>query len=153
MSAHHMISISRFQSELNRLFDEALNLAAGQPRAGEWQPPIDVVETPDQVILLVEVPGIPARNLEVEVQGETVTLRGRKEPPAPPDGPSRFHRVERLHGSFERRIDLQRPVNTRAGNARTADGLLIVELPKVEEKRERRRILVVEAGAEEGGEP
>ncbi len=151
MSAHHMISISRFQGELNRLFDEALNLAAGQPRAGEWQPPIDVVETPDKVLILVEVPGIRAEDLEVAVQGETVTLKGRKYPPPPPDGPSRFHRVERLHGSFERRIDLQRPVNSRAGSARTAGGLLIVEFPKVQEKRERRRIIVVD-GSEAGEE-
>jgi HSP20 family protein len=144
MSAHHMISISRFQSELNRLFDEALNLAAGQPRAGEWQPPIDVVETPDRVIILVEVPGVRAEDLEVAVQGDTVTLSGRKHPPPSPDGPSRFHRVERLHGRFERRIDLQRPVNSRSATARTESGLLIVELQKVEEKRERRRIVVVE---------
>ncbi len=153
MSARHMIPVSRFQSELDRLFDEALNLAAGQPLAGELQPPIDVVETPGQVIILVEVPGIPAENLEVEVQGETVTLRGRKPPPPPPGEPSRFHRVERLHGSFERRIDLQRPVNSRAGSARTADGLLIVEFPKVEEKRERRRILVVDGGTPGEDEP
>ncbi len=153
MSAHHMISISRFQSELNRLFDEALNLAAGQARAGEWQPPIDVVETPDAIIILVEVPGIPAADLEVAVQGETVTLTGRKHPPPPPEGPSRFHRVERLHGHFERRIDLQRPINSRAGKARTESGLLIVEFPKVEEKREQRRILVVDAGEAGGEEP
>lgn len=45
MSAHHMITISRFQNELNRLFDEALNLAAGQPGPGSgsrrstwWRP-------------------------------------------------------------------------------------------------------------------
>ena len=38
-------------------------------RGGEWQPPIDIVETPDAILILVEVPGLAAADLKVEVRG------------------------------------------------------------------------------------
>jgi HSP20 family molecular chaperone IbpA len=54
--------------------------------------------------------------------------------------------VEREEGRFERRVELLHPVDTHRGRARTEGGLLIVEFPKVQEKRARRRTLEIDAG-------
>lgn len=143
-----MIHASRFHAELDRLFEEVMKLAAGEPRAGECQPGLDVVESADEVAVLVEVPGVAREDLEVAVEGRTVVVSGRKRL-ARPEGVVRFHRVEREEGRFERRIQLLPPVDTQRGRARTEGGLLIVELPKVQEKRARRRILEIEGGEEE----
>lgn len=140
-----MIHGSRFHAELDRLFEEVMKLAAAEPRAGECQPLLDVVETAEEVAVLVEVPGIAREDLEVTVEGRAVVVSGRKRSERP-EGVVRFHRVEREEGRFERRVELLHPVDTHRGRARTEGGLLIVEFPKVQEKRARRRTLEIDAG-------
>lgn len=140
-----MISVARFRTELDRLFEEAVKLVAGQPRAGEWQPSLDVIETADRISILVEAPGVEVEDLEVSVEGGTVTFAGHKRL-APPERSVRFHRVEREQGRFERRVHLLHPVDTHQGAARLEEGLLVVEFPRVREKRERRRVVAVTDG-------
>lgn len=138
-----MRRLSRIHSDLDRLFDEVMRLASREPRAGEHEPPIDVVETADHVVVLIEVPGIAREELALAVEGRAVVLTGVKRLRSP-EGARRFHGVEREQGRFERRIELLRPVNTHAGRARLADGVLTIAFPKVEEKRTVRRPLAIE---------
>lgn len=135
--------ISRFQSEIDRLFGEAMAMGEADLPALEWQPAIDLVETPDAVLLLAEVPGVAAAELRVEVKGMRVTISGVKSS-APPGAESpRFLCVERGQGRFTREVVLVSPVNSHAGTARLADGLLLVTFPRVEEKRQTARILQI----------
>jgi len=148
-SSHRpILSAVHFREELDRLFREAMGLAGARPEIGRWQPSIDVIETSETVQVLVEVPGIGAEDLRVEIEGPNVTVTGRKQPTTP-DPKARFHRVERGRGAFERTIELTGPVNTHRGVARLRGGVLTVEFPKVREKRERKQILVVEEDGEE----
>lgn len=133
----------RFHSALDQLFEEILKTAAGETRAGEWQPMLDVLETPEEVAILVEVPGVAREDLQVAVEGRIVTLAGTKRT-ARHEAALRFHRVERQEGRFERRVELLQPVNTHEGSARLAGGLLVVRFPKVPEKRSQRRLLAIE---------
>lgn len=135
--------LRRFQEELERLFSEALELAAPTPGPGRWQPALDILENDDAVLLVLEVPGVAAESLEVEVEGGEIVVRGARPAPAPA-ARSRFLRLEREHGRFERRIKLFWPVNSHRGSARLRNGLLILELPKIQERRQRRRSLPVE---------
>jgi HSP20 family protein len=139
--------ISRFQAELDRLFQEALQIGEGQVPAGAWQPPVDIVETATSIVVLVEVPGVAAADLQVEVKGTLVTLTGTKS--APLSGQSgaerlKFQCVERGHGRFRREIQLFWPVNSHQGTARLADGLLTLEFPKIQEKRHTARLLQIQ---------
>lgn len=145
-----MSSLSRFHAELDRLFEEAMKMAGGEPRAGECQPSVDVMETADEVVVVVEVPGADRADLDVEVEGRAVLITGKKRPQRP-QGAVRFHRVEREEGRFERRVDLFQPINTLAGRARLEGGLLRVSFPRVQEKRVRRHQVTIEpeeSGAE-----
>lgn len=144
--------ISRFQAELDRLFQEALQIGEGQTPAGAWQPPVDIVETATSIVVLVEVPGVAAADLQVEVKGTLVTLTGTKSSPLsgaggdPASGAKRlkFQCVERGHGRFRREIQLFWPVNSHQGTARLADGLLTLEFPKIQEKRHTARLLQIQ---------
>ena len=136
-------SLARFQKDLERLFKEAMELLGDRPDAARWRPAIDVVESSEELQVLVEVPGIGADALEVQVQGTTVTVTGTKAPSSPGEE-ARYHRLERRRGAFERSVELTGPVNTHQGVARLRGGLLIIAFPKIREKRERRRILVIE---------
>lgn len=140
--------ISRFQAELDRLFQEALQLGEGDLPLGEWQPSIDVVETPSAVLILAELPGFRAADLRVEVRGTRVLIGGTKSTSLPEARRLKFHCLERGHGRFSREIHLFSPVNTHKGKARLADGLLILEFPKIEDKRQEARLLHIEEGEE-----
>lgn len=147
-----MSRLSRIHSELDRLFDEAMRLASREPRAGEHEPPVDVMETPGEVVVLIEVPGLSRDEIDLYVEGRAVIVAGVKRL-RPPDGSRRFHGVEREQGRFERRIEMLCPVNTHRGRARLADGLLTVTFPRVEEKRLARRPVPIEvAGSAEAVE-
>ena len=108
--------LSRFQAEVDRLFQEAVKLSEGSlPAGGEWQPSIDVVEDTTSVMILAELPGLAASDLQVTVRGTLVTLSGTKSTPRPGAQRIKFHCMERGHGRFFREIHLFSPVNTHQG--------------------------------------
>jgi HSP20 family protein len=135
--------LSRFQAEVDRLLQEAMGLPEGELAVGEWQPAVDIVETGTSIQILVELPGFSAADLTVEVKGQLLMLSGHK--PAPPPGEnSKYHCLERSQGRFGREIQLFWPVNSHLGTARLADGLLIIEFPKIKDQRQAARRLHVE---------
>jgi HSP20 family molecular chaperone IbpA len=133
--------ISRFQAELDRLFQEALQIGESDVPLGEWQPSIDVVETPVSIQILAEV------------RGTRILISGTKSTTSLPGSQRvKFHCLERGHGRFSREIHVFSPVNTHKGTARLVDGLLTLDFPKIQDKRQEARVLHVEeaAGAPEG---
>lgn len=143
------VLVSRLQSELNRLFQEALQIQDRAAQVGSWQPEIDIVEDADCVRILVEVPGIAAADLVVEVAGNLLRMSGSKRVEQPEEQGVRFHRVERERGRFTREVRLLWPINTHQGRARLADGLLTVEFPKIQDQRQRSRVLPIEEDRKE----
>lgn len=141
--------LSRFQAELDRLFKEIADIDQRSLPAGDWLPPVDVIEVADAVVILIELPGVAAADLRLEVKGSQVLLSGSKSTdstaPAEPAG-TRFHCLERSRGRFEREVQLSGAVNTHLGRARLVDGLLTVEFPKIAEQRKSARILPIEEG-------
>jgi HSP20 family molecular chaperone IbpA len=141
--------LSRFQAELDRLLQEAMGLPEGDIQAGEWQPAIDIVETASSILILVELAGFSAADLTVEVKGQLLMLSGIKSTP-PPGARPRYHCMERNQGRFGREIQLFWPVNSHLGTARLAEGVLTIEFPKIEDKRQAARRLHVEELPEGG---
>jgi HSP20 family molecular chaperone IbpA len=135
--------LSRFQAELDRLFKEALELEPGTMPLGEWQPALDIVETATSILILIELPGCSAADLRVEVKGPLLLLSGSRTMPAC-EAEARFLCLERSPGRFSREVQLFWPVNSHQGTARLIEGLLTVEFPKIEDKRQTARSLVVE---------
>ena len=129
-----MLEVARIQSEINRLFDNLLDLDAGSKERGSWIPIADIVENEDALIVTVELPGVAAGDLAVSTHGGDVILKGEKSRPAA-GGPSRSHVAERAYGRFRRVIHLGVPVNTHKAEARLADGTLRIRFPKVPNRR------------------
>lgn len=136
--------ISRFQAELDRLFQEAVQIGDSSLPVGEWQPCIDIVETPDAVQILAEVPGFRSGDLAVEVRGTRIILSGVKSTALPSAQRIKFHCMERGHGRFVREIQIFSAVNTHKGTARLEDGLLTIKFPKIQDKRQEARVLHIE---------
>lgn len=142
------LSIARFQEELDRLFRAATTLLDSGRDAGRVLPPIDVVEAPEAVEVLVEIPGVAADELRVEIAGRALTVAGTKHP-RPPEEDARYHRLERSRGAFERTVEVTGPVDTRDAVARLNGGILTVTLPKIRERRKARSIPVIEERGDE----
>ncbi|HVT57651.1 MAG TPA: Hsp20/alpha crystallin family protein [Thermoanaerobaculia bacterium] len=140
--------LSRFQAELDRLLQEAMEFSDGDATLlGDWQPAIDIVETGSSILILAEVPGFAAGDLRIEVRGPLVVLSGTKSTQLPADM-VKCHCLERSHGRFGREIQLLWPVNSHRGAARLGDGLLTIEFPKIQDKRQRARHLPVSETAD-----
>jgi HSP20 family protein len=132
----------RLQAELDRLFKEALELHQGDVQNAAWQPAIDVIETPSSIVILVESPGCGAADIKLEVKGPLLHISGTRSAPHQPQ--VKYLRLERSQGRFVREVQLLWPVNTHAGTAVLADGLLKIEFPKIEDKRHAPRLLDVQ---------
>ena len=129
-----LLLASRLQREIDQLFQE-IGQATEALEAADWQPAIDVYETEDHVHVLADLPGVDPANVELEVAGNLLTLRGRKSALQPNPRRARFQCVETGRGRFERQLRIETPVNTHRATAELRDGLLHVVLPKVTDRR------------------
>jgi HSP20 family molecular chaperone IbpA len=88
--------------QADRLHRQFFHACAADPHA--WEPPIDVVETADAVIVYAALPGVPASAVTVRYEADGVTVSGMRRLPA--SRAAAIHRVEIPYGRFERRIIL-----------------------------------------------
>ncbi len=92
--------------------------------------PLDVFTTKDAVVIRASVPGINPDDVEITVEGSTVTIRGETKP-APEDGT--YLLQEQRYGPFARSIELAIPVQADKAEAAFKNGLLTLTIPKAEE--------------------
>jgi HSP20 family protein len=94
---------ARIQSEINRLFDNLLDLDSENKSGGAWIPNADILETDDSLILKVELPGVQCDALSLSVHGGNLVIEGKKIRPGL-DDEAHFHSAERQYGGFRRVI-------------------------------------------------
>lgn len=70
-----------------------------------WEPPVDIVETPDGLVVQVALPGVAADSITIGVDAGGVTLSALRPFPCR-DSASQVHRIEIPYGRFERQIGL-----------------------------------------------
>lgn len=95
--------------------------------------PIDLHENADGFELTAAVPGLKAENIEIEVEDDVLTLRGKA--PARENGQGEYLVREIGEPEFERRLRLPASVEAGKAEAVVADGVLTVRIPKAEEAR------------------
>lgn len=108
--------------------------------SGNRQIPLDVYETPDELVVVASIPGASAQDLNVTATGDTLTLRVCVPSVAEQEGASKWtwylHEVP--HGEFTRTIDLPVEINPRQARAHYENGVLRLELPKAESARQHK---------------
>jgi len=128
--------ISRIQSEINRLFDNLIELRASKGEGGgEWLPSADVYETDRELVVKFEIPGVMSGDVSMSVEGNRLIVRGEKKRPTTGHRSGRSHCMERGYGKFKRVVHISSPVNTREAQAILAEGVLEVTFPKVPNRR------------------
>ena len=120
------------RQEVDRLFDRFFEPWRGQeeaPATGEWAPNLDVSETKDALIVKADVPGMEAKDIQVSLQEQMLTIKGEKQQEKD-EKDENFHRVERSYGAFMRAVRLPVPVDAGKVAASFKNGVLTITLPK-----------------------
>lgn len=97
---------------------------------GDWSPAVDIAEEAKSFVIVLEVPGVKADQIKVQVDGNRLTIAGEKKAEAE-EKADRVLRFERRYGSFFRAFLLPETVDTAGIQATAKDGVLRVTLPKV----------------------
>ena len=93
-----------------------------------WEPPVDVFEGKDEILIVVALPGVPEERIDVTVDKGALVVRGERRIPLTGNCCT-VHRLEIPHGSFERRIRLPR-VRLRLRARELINGCLVLNLHK-----------------------
>lgn len=97
----------------------------------------EVEETPDSIIVRLEVPGMTKEDCHVSIEGNVLHLRGEKRlERESQDG--YYHVMERAYGRFERMVPLPQNVDSERADANYRNGVLTVRLPKTESRSARK---------------
>lgn len=129
------VEISRIQSEINRLFDNLLELRSqGGSAGGDWLPNADVYETEEQLVVKFEIPGVKPEDVTLAVNGNNLILRGEKKRTEAAKG-AKYHCMERGFGKFKRVVHIASPVNTHKAITTFEDGVLKILFPRVPNRR------------------
>ena len=125
---------SNLRDELNSFFE--LPVWSSFARTGQlftgWSPALDLYQSNDNVIAVVELPGMRKEDIEISLHDGTLTISGERKRENSSDG-DKAERTERYIGRFRRSIALPTRVDAGKVSATYRDGILTVTLPKAEE--------------------
>jgi HSP20 family molecular chaperone IbpA len=116
-----------------RMHREVFRPASSQARAPAWEPPVDILETEYEVLVLVALPGVNADDAQAVIEESDLVIAGTR---AVPEQwrTAVIHRLELPQGRFYRRLRL--PAGRYSGVRRAVvSGCLVISLQKVEAHR------------------
>jgi HSP20 family protein len=123
------------QEQMNRLIDLAWNRESGEEiREGAWQPPVDIYEDENSVIIKAELADVDQKDIEVVIEDNTLILRGERRQDQSIKKEN-YHRIERFYGSFQRSFALPLTIDREKVKASCDRGILTIILPKREETK------------------
>jgi HSP20 family protein len=119
------------QNNTNPLFSLFRNMSEAELplSAGSFVPAVDIYEDKDKLVLKLEVPGIDEKDLDVQIENNTLTVKGERKFEKE-EKEENFHRIERSYGSFYRTFTLPSTVETDKISAKYTAGVLKLELKK-----------------------
>uniref|UniRef100_A0A7C3E2S6 Hsp20/alpha crystallin family protein n=1 Tax=Gracilinema caldarium TaxID=215591 RepID=A0A7C3E2S6_9SPIR len=127
--------LDRLQRELSRWFDFGFDNMGLLDRA--LAPSVDLVETNDGYTLMVDLPGVDKKDINLTVENNVITIEGEKNETKETKDKKRFFRKETWEGSFRRTISLPVAVDPDKVKAELKNGVLTVSIGKKEELKPR----------------
>jgi HSP20 family protein len=137
--------LNTIQSEMNRLFNTFFDAPApgngggggGAAQMRRWLPAMDLVETDDDFVLRVDLPGLSEEDVKIELEDNVLTISGERKAEHE-ERQEGYYRVERASGAFARSLTLPEGVDPSGVTANFDRGVLEVRIPKPEERKPRK---------------
>jgi len=139
MLAHRFFPLTTFEDlrgEVERVFDACTRTGGMAFPRGRAFPAINAWENEDTVFVEAEVPGMKMEDLEVEVLGRDLCIKGSRTESR--DDDTNYHRRERVYGEFSRHLTLDTDVDAEGVKAVLKDGVLTVTMPKAATAKARK---------------
>ena len=125
-----------------RLLDEMFRTSGNGSRVTGFTPPLDVRETKDEYLVLVDLPGAKSEDVTIEFNDQVLTIAGSRVPVE--TGESQL--AERPYGSFVRNLTLPKGVDSEQIKAEYHDGVLELHIPKPAEVKPKK--IAIGAGSQ-----
>src|SRR6266566_6196202 len=131
--------LNQLQQEMNRLFDgTVLDWRNGEPAdVSVWAPLVDILEREDAIVLKAELPGVDPQSVDIRLENNVLTLKGERQFEGDREK-EQVLRMERPYGTFSRSFSIPAVVDDTNINAKFANGVLTVTLPKKEQAKPKR---------------
>lgn len=125
---------SNLRDDLNSLFELPFLSEMGRADQlfGGWSPALDLYQSQDNVVAMIEIPGMRKEDIEISLHDGTLTIAGERKGESAGE---KAERTERYIGKFRRSITLPTLVDATKANATYRDGILTITLPKAEEAK------------------
>ena len=131
--------------DMNRLFEDFgsrfFDVGFGD---GRFLPEADYAETDKEIVITTELPGVDAKDLEITLADNILTIRGEKKSERD-DKNERYQFAERTYGAFERSISVPEGVDPSKVDAKFDKGVLKLTMPKPVQSEARRRKIEIKA--------
>ncbi len=129
--------LSSFRKEMDRLWSRLLGETPfARTLTEEWLPSVDVSETKDNIVVKAELPGLEAKDVNVSISGDLLTIKGEKKKEEE-EKDEHHYCAERYYGPFQRVFQVPTGVKADKIEATFKKGVLKVTLPKVEEAKKK----------------
>lgn len=128
-------TLTTLRRQMNRLLDY-FPMVEGEPTF-EWCPAVDICETPETIVVTAEMPGLEAKDVEISVAGDQLTIRGERRAEKEEKGKT-WYRRELASGRFTRTFTLPISIDPEHIDATAKAGLLTITMPKRAEARAKK---------------
>ncbi len=131
------IEMRRLTERIGKLFSVLQEAAEAEatPLAGGWTPPVDVCETAHAICVRIELPGVPANQIRIALNGNKLRVYGEKKKRRPRQRIVSHICSERNYGRFSRAVPLRWTISIKDAKAELKDGVLLIRLPKLKDRR------------------
>jgi HSP20 family protein len=134
---HPWRETTTLREAMNQLFEESMVRPQAQrwiegPQERERRLPLDVYTTPEEIVISASLPGLTPDEVDISIEGETLTIRGELRQPLEN---VTYLFQERAYGTFSRTLTLNVPVEAENAEAVFENGVLTLTLPKAEETK------------------
>ncbi len=143
------------QRDMNRLFDRMMSAPGNEgrsdilPGGSSFMPAAEMHETPEDITLKMEVPGIEAKDLDIKVTAEAVAIAGERKSETKSNGKG-MNRTEFRYGRFQRIVPLPARIQNDKVQAEFNNGVLCLTMPKAEE--EKNKVVTINLGGQKQAE-
>jgi HSP20 family protein len=138
------------QNQMNRVFQDWGRGSDELLTSGTFVPPVDIYEDEHNITLKLEVPGIQEKDLDIQLENNTLTVKGERKFETE-EKEENFHRIERRYGSFVRSFTLPNTVDPENVQASYENGIVKITLAKRAEAKPKQ--IKVGTGASKTIEP
>lgn len=135
--------INDMRNLMENLWESTFDLDTNRVFNSQWIPAVDIKEEKDKFLIAADLPGVDPKNIEISVENNVLTLKGKREE-THEETKGSYYRMERTQGQFYRQFTLPSAVDSAHIIAKSKQGVLELTIPKNKQKEVKKIEVKVE---------